>query len=138
MKFKEPYLLAASANDDGMVGSQFFITLGEMPALNGSKNTIFGRVLQGTKTIHLISDINDMRRAKTQYEKLKDEISDNATVENMGLMRRKRDYKEDEDAHIIIKNCGVYKIGTDPRGTSAAGKKDFLPKDFMELRNKKL
>ena len=29
LKFSEPYLLAASANDQGEVGSQFFITLSE-------------------------------------------------------------------------------------------------------------
>jgi len=52
LKFSEPYLLAASANDDGQTGSQFFITLREMPGLNGSQNTIFGRVLLGEKTVH--------------------------------------------------------------------------------------
>ena len=38
--------------DDGQTGSQFFITLREMPGLNGSQNTIFGRVLLGEKTVH--------------------------------------------------------------------------------------
>ena len=61
LKFKEPFLLVAPANEDGHTGSQFMITLGELPALNGTKNTIFGRVLQGKKTIHQIADINDMR-----------------------------------------------------------------------------
>ena len=27
LRFSEPYLLAASANDEGQIGSQFFITL---------------------------------------------------------------------------------------------------------------
>jgi cyclophilin family peptidyl-prolyl cis-trans isomerase len=45
MKFTEPYLLCASANDKGEIGSQFFITMKPLQALNGSKNTIFGRVL---------------------------------------------------------------------------------------------
>ncbi len=31
IKFKEPYLLAASANKEGKVGSQFFITLDALP-----------------------------------------------------------------------------------------------------------
>jgi cyclophilin family peptidyl-prolyl cis-trans isomerase len=52
LKFSEPYLLVASANEDGMVGSQFFITLEELPCLNGSKHTIFGRLLKGTRTLH--------------------------------------------------------------------------------------
>ena len=52
LKFSEPYLLAASANDKGEIGSQFFITLDELPGLNNSKNTIFGRLLKGTRTIH--------------------------------------------------------------------------------------
>jgi len=52
LSFSEPYLLAASANDKGQVGSQFLITLDEVPALDYSKNTIFGRLLKGTRTIH--------------------------------------------------------------------------------------
>ena len=45
MKYMEPFLLVAPANSEGKTGSQFMITLGELPALNGTKNTIFGRVL---------------------------------------------------------------------------------------------
>ena len=50
--FSEPYLLVASANENGETGSQFFISLDALPGLNGSKNTIFGRLLKGTRTIH--------------------------------------------------------------------------------------
>ena len=45
-------------------------------------------------------------------EKLKDKISDNATLENAGLLRKKRTYVE-KDADIIIRNSGVYKFGMD-------------------------
>lgn len=72
-------------------------------------------------------------------EKLKDKISDNATLENAGLLRKKRTYIE-KDADIIIRNSGVYKFGKDEiqrRTTSAVGKSDFVPLDFMEARNKK-
>ena len=34
LKFCEPYLLAMAANKDGKVGSQFFITLAELPILD--------------------------------------------------------------------------------------------------------
>ena len=45
---------------------------------------------------------------------MKDAISDNATIENMGLLRRKREYDE-QLADILISDCGVYKVGMDPR-----------------------
>jgi len=51
LKFKEPYLLAASANEEGEIGCQFMITLDKLPALNGSNHTIFGRLISGTETI---------------------------------------------------------------------------------------
>lgn len=51
LKFKEPFLLAASANDEGEVGSQFLITLDSLPALNGSDHTVFGRLISGRETI---------------------------------------------------------------------------------------
>ena len=90
LKFTEPYLLAASSNDDGQIGSQFFITLTEMPPLNGSHHTIFGRLLKGTRTIHQIAEIDELRRARSDFEKMKDQISENATLEKQGLLRKKR------------------------------------------------
>jgi cyclophilin family peptidyl-prolyl cis-trans isomerase len=69
LKFCEPYLLVASANDEGQVGSQFFITLDELPALNSSKNTIFGRLLKGTRTIHQIEGIDEVRQLQRDNEK---------------------------------------------------------------------
>ena len=80
-----------------------------------------------------------MRKAKTGFEKVKDKIAESSTINNMGLFRKKRNYLQD-DAEIIIKNSGVYKIGMDPRSrqkTSAVGRTDFLPLDFMEKRNNK-
>ena len=62
LKFSEPYLLVASANDKGETGSQFFITLDSLPPLNGSKNTIFGRLLRGTRTLHQIEGYDDLAR----------------------------------------------------------------------------
>ena len=52
LKFSEPYILAASANEEGQTGCQFFITLQELPPLNGSKHTIFGRLVNGSKILH--------------------------------------------------------------------------------------
>ena len=45
LNFSEPYLLVAPSNDEGKTGSQFMITMKELPALNESANTVFGRVL---------------------------------------------------------------------------------------------
>jgi cyclophilin family peptidyl-prolyl cis-trans isomerase len=64
LKFSEPYLLAASANDKGETGSQFFVTLQEIPALNGSKNTIFGRLLKGTRTLHQMEGYDEVQRVR--------------------------------------------------------------------------
>jgi len=115
--------LAASANDQGETGSQFFITLQELPALNGSRNTIFGRLLKGTRTLHQIEGYDEVRKLKTDYEKTKDQISESSTVEKFGLFRKKRSY-QDANARICIQNSGVYKIGKDEKErmtTSAAG-----------------
>ena len=48
------------------------ITLKELAPLNGSKNTIFGRLLKGTRTLHQIEGYDEIRRAKTALEKAKD------------------------------------------------------------------
>ena len=95
LKFSEPYLLAASANDAGQTGSQFFITLKEKPGLNGSKNTIFGRVLLGEKTVHQIAEVDELKRVKTDFEKIKDKISESSTAENLSLFRKKREYSSE-------------------------------------------
>ncbi len=67
LKFKEPYLLVASANKDGKIGSQFFITLDSLPALNGSDHTIFGRALTGIEAIHMVEGIDEFKISKAFY-----------------------------------------------------------------------
>lgn len=59
LKFKEPYLLAMSANSSGEVGSQFFVTLDSLPTLNGSDHTIIGRMIRGKEVISLIEGQED-------------------------------------------------------------------------------
>lgn len=63
-----------------------------MQSLNGSNHTIFGRVLLGQKTVHQIAEVDELRRVKTDFEKLKDKISESSTAENLSLFRKKRDY----------------------------------------------
>ena len=48
-------MLAAAAREDGQVGSQFFITLDELPYLNG-EHCIFGRVVKNTDLIDRINN----------------------------------------------------------------------------------
>ena len=108
LKFSEPYLLAASANDEGRIGSQFFITLSEQRALDETQNVIFGRVVQGVKALHHMAEIDEFRKHKNAIEKMKDEMSDTANVENMFLMRKKRKLV-DADSVILIRRSGVYK-----------------------------
>lgn len=64
--------------------------------------------------MHQIAEIDEMRKAKTGFEKVKDKISEASTINNLGLFRKKRNYFQD-DAEIIIRNSGVYKIGMDPK-----------------------
>mmetsp|Transcript_25448 Transcript_25448/g.22619 ORF Transcript_25448/g.22619 Transcript_25448/m.22619 type:complete len:108 (-) Transcript_25448:19-342(-) len=54
LKFREPYLIAASKRLDGTVGSQFFITTDSLPFLN-KKYTIFGKISNNTELVDLIN-----------------------------------------------------------------------------------
>lgn len=69
LKFVEPYLLAAAANDEGRVGSQFIVTLDALPILDGSKHTIFGRLVSGKETINMIEGMDDFKKVKNEVER---------------------------------------------------------------------
>ena len=64
LHFDEPYLLAMSANKEGQTGCQFFITLDSMPALNGTKHTIIGRLFKGTETVKHLEGIQEYRSSQ--------------------------------------------------------------------------
>ena len=68
LKFKEPYLLAAAANDKGRTGSQFIVTLDALPSLDGSDHTIFGRLVSGRETLNMIEGMDDFKRMKILVE----------------------------------------------------------------------
>ena len=68
LTFCEPYLLAMSANEEGRTGCQFFITLDELPPLDGSDHTIFGRLIRGTDTVHIIEGIDEYRISKNEIK----------------------------------------------------------------------
>ena len=68
LKFCEPYLLAMSANAERRTGCQFFITLDELPALDGSDHTIFGRLIKGTDTLNIIEGIDEYRITKNEIK----------------------------------------------------------------------
>ncbi|GAA0968224.1 peptidylprolyl isomerase [Actinocorallia libanotica] len=55
LAFNRPYLLAMANAGPGTNGSQFFITAGPTPWLNG-KHTIFGEVTAGTDTVDAIAN----------------------------------------------------------------------------------
>ena len=55
LAFNRPYLLAMANAGPGTNGSQFFITAGPTPWLNG-KHTIFGEVTAGTDTVDEIAN----------------------------------------------------------------------------------
>jgi peptidyl-prolyl cis-trans isomerase A (cyclophilin A) len=54
LRFDRPYLLAMANAGPATNGSQFFITVGPTPHLNG-KHTIFGEVIDGGEVVDAIS-----------------------------------------------------------------------------------
>jgi peptidyl-prolyl cis-trans isomerase A (cyclophilin A) len=56
LRFDKPYLLAMANAGPGTNGSQFFITVGPTPWLNG-KHTIFGEVVRGQEVVDAISRV---------------------------------------------------------------------------------
>lgn len=118
LKFIEPYLLAASANPQGKVGSQFIVTLDSLPPLDGSDHTIFGRLVSGRETLNMIEGVDEFKKLKSLVDPQADK----------------------KPAKVYVKNAGVYKFEQTAgalRRTSAAGVYDFKPSDFYETRRQK-
>mmetsp|Transcript_1223 Transcript_1223/g.1398 ORF Transcript_1223/g.1398 Transcript_1223/m.1398 type:complete len:94 (+) Transcript_1223:426-707(+) len=93
-------MLMSLANDKGETGSQWGITLQDLPALNGSKNTIFGRVHKGKQVIHLIEGLDDLRQEKRMIKYLQEQY--NQGIENP------KPLEKNQKASIEIINSGVF------------------------------
>jgi peptidyl-prolyl cis-trans isomerase A (cyclophilin A) len=77
LRFDRPYLLAMANSGPGTNGSQFFITVGATPWLNG-KHTIFGEVIEGADVVDAIA------RVKTGSQ---DRPVDDVTIESVTVDR---------------------------------------------------
>jgi peptidyl-prolyl cis-trans isomerase A (cyclophilin A) len=77
LHFDRPYLLAMANAGPGTNGSQFFITVGPTPWLNG-KHTIFGEVIEGADVADRIS------RVKTGSQ---DRPAEDVTIESVTIDR---------------------------------------------------
>jgi peptidyl-prolyl cis-trans isomerase A (cyclophilin A) len=76
LRFDRPYLLAMANAGPGTNGSQFFITVGATPWLNG-KHTIFGEVIEGSDVVDLISRV----KTASQDRPAQDVVIESVTVE---------------------------------------------------------
>jgi cyclophilin family peptidyl-prolyl cis-trans isomerase len=94
LRFKEPYLLAAAANSEGRIGSQFMLTLDSLPALDNTDHTIFGRLVSGRETVQMIEGMDEFKKIKL-------------AVEN-------KQADAPSKTKVYIKNAGVYKFESKP------------------------
>ena len=76
LQFTRPYLLAMANAGPGTNGSQFFITTGATPWLNG-KHTIFGEVIEGTDVVDRISHL----KTGSQDRPVEDVVIQSVTVD---------------------------------------------------------
>ena len=76
LHFDRPYLLAMANAGPGTNGSQFFITVGPTPWLNG-KHTIFGEVVEGADVVDRISRV----KTGNQDRPVEDVTIDSVTVD---------------------------------------------------------
>jgi peptidyl-prolyl cis-trans isomerase A (cyclophilin A) len=67
LQFDRPYLLAMANAGPGTNGSQFFITVGPTPWLNG-RHTIFGEVIEGAEVVDAISKVPTGRADRPQHD----------------------------------------------------------------------
>jgi peptidyl-prolyl cis-trans isomerase A (cyclophilin A) len=76
LSFSRPYLLAMANSGPGSNGSQFFITVGATPWLNG-KHTIFGEVIEGADVVDRIARV----KTASADRPVEDVVIESVTVE---------------------------------------------------------
>lgn len=110
-------------------------------------HTIFGRLVKGVETIHLIQGTAEFKKRQSEIEKRvakglygEDLFTKEAKEEELKKLTQSILKKSKDHTAILIKDCGVYKFtknSQERKRASAVGEAGFDPKDFYDRRSNK-
>ncbi|CAD5211672.1 unnamed protein product [Bursaphelenchus okinawaensis] len=116
LKFNRRGLVAMAANQDGYLASQFFITLGSTPELNG-KHTLFGKI--ANQTVFNIMKLNEYE-VDSDNKPIRSELIKRVEVLNNPFndivlreikSKEKKHRKSKKDKKLLSHNVGLLSFG---------------------------